>query len=60
MVWADSRKVALAMGWRGDMKGLRGYLFSCDLWNKGEIKPSGPKTAMDLAVREKPLAGHPK
>ncbi len=56
-VWADSREVAMAMGWRGDINGLRGYLSSCGLWNKGEAKPSDPKTAMDRAVRAKRKRG---
>ncbi len=56
-VWADSREVAMAMGWRGDINGLRGYLSSCDLWHDGETKPLDPKTAMKRAVREKRKRG---
>jgi hypothetical protein len=52
-VWADSREVAMTMGWDGDMNSLRNYLISRGLWNAGETKPPDPKTAMKQAVRAK-------
>jgi hypothetical protein len=50
-VWADSREVASALGWMGEMNELRSYLESKCLWQSNAAKPIDPKRAFELALR---------
>jgi hypothetical protein len=50
-VWADSPHVPIALGWNGDMSGLRQRLERKGYWPAGHIKPPDPKAAFEAAAR---------
>ncbi len=51
-VWSDSPEVEQALGWKGKNPGLRSWLEKKELWTDKSKKPSDPKKAVELALRE--------
>lgn len=51
-VWVRSAKVAETLGWRRGYDELRSWLCARDLWEAGTAKPSDPKAAFHVALRE--------
>jgi len=51
-VWSDSPEVDTALGWHGRDPSLRQWLSERGLWNENEPKPTDPKRAVELALRE--------
>lgn len=51
-VWSSSPEVERVLGWSGRNPTLRPWLATRGLWPDGAPKPSAPKRAMELALRE--------
>ncbi len=51
-VWSDSPHVDAILGWEGRIPSLRAWLASNGLWEAHSPKPSNPKAAVELAIRE--------
>ena len=51
-VWSDSPQVDAVLGWSGRIPSLRQWLESKGLWTAGNPKPSWPKDAFLVALRE--------
>jgi len=51
-VWSESPQVERCLGWAGRRPALREWLEHNRLWEEGSPKPSDPKSAVDLALRE--------
>jgi hypothetical protein len=50
--WGDSPHVERCLGWVSKRPSLRQWLENKGLWTPGALKPSDPKEAMALALRE--------
>jgi len=55
-VWSDSPEVERCLGWVGRQPPLRERLRQKGLWQPGSAKPTDPKAAMALALREAGIA----
>ncbi|MBM4034345.1 MAG: hypothetical protein FJ291_21580 [Planctomycetes bacterium] len=55
-VWSDSPEVERCLGWAGRQPPLRERLRQKGLWEPGSAKPTDPKAAMALALREAGIA----
>lgn len=51
-VWSDSPHVATILGWENRNPGLRERMKAAGLWPDGSAKPTDPKRAYELALRE--------
>jgi hypothetical protein len=51
-VWSNSPEVARCLGWKSRRPRLREWLQEKELWTSGAAKPSDPKSATDLVLRE--------
>ncbi len=51
-VWSDSPEVARCLGWKSRQPCLREWLHGEGLWASDAAKPSAPKSATALALRE--------
>jgi hypothetical protein len=55
-VWSDSPKVDEVLQWTGRRPPLRKWVHDRGLWPSGHAKPSDPKQAVELALREVGMA----
>ncbi len=55
-VWSESPEVERCLGWAGRESPLREWLREAGVWQPGSAKPTDPKSAMALALREAGIA----